>query len=164
LAITETELKLIAALASMGRLLREAWDGQPVAAITLPGDRRDDLVEESAATVATWFSRVVVYEDHDLRGREAGGEAADAGDHPLAGGVGVQVGVFAFAECFVNAEDLKQVEYLVADIALVVAHWFLLDENATYRLGTRLSYPPVTRSSYTHQKPSATDCELNFIG
>ena len=49
----------------------------------------------------------------------------------LAGGVGVQVGVFAFAECFVNAVDLKQVEYLVADIALVVAHWFLLDENAT---------------------------------
>jgi cyanophycin synthetase len=61
-----------AALASMGRLLREAWDGQPVAAITLPGDRRDDLIEESAATVATWFSRVVVYEDRDLRGREAG--------------------------------------------------------------------------------------------
>ena len=61
-----------AALASMGRLLREAWGGQPVAAITLPGDRRDDLLEESAATVATWFSRVVVYEDRDLRGREAG--------------------------------------------------------------------------------------------
>ena len=61
-----------AALASMGRLLREAWDGQPIAAITLPGDRRDDLIEESAATVATWFSRVVVYEDRDLRGREAG--------------------------------------------------------------------------------------------
>ena len=61
-----------AALASMGRLLREAWDGQPIAAITLPGDRRDDLIEESAATVATWFSRVVVYEDRDLRGRQAG--------------------------------------------------------------------------------------------
>jgi cyanophycin synthetase len=61
-----------AALASMGRLLHEAWGGQPVAAITLPGDRRDDLVAESAATVATWFSRVVVYEDRDLRGRAAG--------------------------------------------------------------------------------------------
>jgi cyanophycin synthetase len=56
----------------MGRLLHEAWGGQPVAAITLPGDRRDDLVAESAATVATWFSRVVVYEDRDLRGRAAG--------------------------------------------------------------------------------------------
>ena len=61
-----------AALASMGRLLHEAWGGQPVAAITLPGDRRDDLIEESAATVATWFSRVIVYEDQDLRGREPG--------------------------------------------------------------------------------------------
>jgi cyanophycin synthetase len=61
-----------AALASMGRLMHEAWDGQPIAAITLPGDRRDDLIAESAATVATWFSRVVVYEDRDLRGREAG--------------------------------------------------------------------------------------------
>ncbi len=61
-----------AALASMGRLLHEAWGGHPIAAITLPGDRRDDLIAESAATVATWFSRVVIYEDRDLRGREAG--------------------------------------------------------------------------------------------
>jgi cyanophycin synthetase len=61
-----------AALASMGRLLHEVWGGRPIAAITLPGDRRDDLIEESAATVATWFSRVIVYEDQDLRGREAG--------------------------------------------------------------------------------------------
>jgi cyanophycin synthetase len=61
-----------AALASMGRLMHEAWDGQPIAAITLPGDRRDDLIAETAATVATWFSRVVVYEDRDLRGRQAG--------------------------------------------------------------------------------------------
>jgi cyanophycin synthetase len=56
----------------MGRLMHEAWDGQPIAAITLPGDRRDDLIAETAATVATWFSRVVVYEDRDLRGRQAG--------------------------------------------------------------------------------------------
>jgi cyanophycin synthetase len=61
-----------AALAAMGRLLHEAWGGDPVAAITLPGDRRDDLIAESAATVAAWFSRVVVYEDSDLRGRPPG--------------------------------------------------------------------------------------------
>jgi cyanophycin synthetase len=61
-----------AALASMGRLLHEIWGGRSIAAITLPGDRRDDLIAESAATVATWFSRVVIYEDRDLRGREAG--------------------------------------------------------------------------------------------
>jgi cyanophycin synthetase len=56
----------------MGRLLHDAWGGQPVAAITLPGDRRDDLVAETAASVAAWFSRVVVYEDIDLRGRQPG--------------------------------------------------------------------------------------------
>ena len=61
-----------AALATMGRLLREAWAGDPVAAITLPGDRRDDLVAETAATVAAWFGRVVVYEDSDLRDRRPG--------------------------------------------------------------------------------------------
>ena len=61
-----------AALAAMGRLVHEAWGGQPLAAITLPGDRRDDLVAETAASVAAWFSRVVVYEDSDLRGRQPG--------------------------------------------------------------------------------------------
>jgi cyanophycin synthetase len=61
-----------AALAAMGRLLRDAWGGDPVAAVTLPGDRRDDLIAESAATIATWFGRVVVYEDEDLRGRKHG--------------------------------------------------------------------------------------------
>jgi len=52
------------------------WDGEPVAAITLPGDRRDDLVREAAEAVASWFGTVVVYEDDDLRGR-AGGEMRD---------------------------------------------------------------------------------------
>lgn len=33
---------------------------------------RADADSDAAATVATWFSRVVVYEDRDLRGREAG--------------------------------------------------------------------------------------------
>jgi cyanophycin synthetase len=61
-----------AALAAMGRLLHEAWPGDPVAAITLPGDRRDDLVTETAAAVAAWFGRVVLYEDADLRGRSPG--------------------------------------------------------------------------------------------
>jgi cyanophycin synthetase len=61
-----------AALAAMGRLLRAAWAGEPVAAITLPGDRRDDLIAETAASVADWCGRVVVYEDSDRRGRRAG--------------------------------------------------------------------------------------------
>jgi cyanophycin synthetase len=61
-----------AAMAAMGRLVHEAWGGSPVAAVTLPGDRRDDLVTETAATIADWFGRVVVYEDSDLRGRRPG--------------------------------------------------------------------------------------------
>jgi len=61
-----------AALAAMGTLLHRAWGGDPVAAITLPGDRRDDLVASTAASVAAWFGRVVVYEDYDLRGRQPG--------------------------------------------------------------------------------------------
>ena len=61
-----------AALAAMGRLLHDAWGGEPVAAVTLPGDRRDDLVAETAAAIAAWFGRVVVYEDSDLRGRLPG--------------------------------------------------------------------------------------------
>ncbi len=61
-----------AALAAMGRLVHDTWGGDPVAAITLPGDRRDDLVRQTAASVAAWFGRVVVYEDDDLRGRQPG--------------------------------------------------------------------------------------------
>jgi cyanophycin synthetase len=61
-----------AALAAMGKLLHTAWGGEPVAAITLPGDRRNDLVADTAAVLAEWFGRVVIYEDHDLRGRTPG--------------------------------------------------------------------------------------------
>ena len=61
-----------AAMAAMGRLLHDAWGGSPVAAVTLPGDRRDDQVTGTAATIADWFGRVVVYEDSDLRGRRPG--------------------------------------------------------------------------------------------
>ncbi len=43
-----------------------------VAAITLPGDRRDDLLAASAEAIAAWFGTVVLYEDSDKRGRQAG--------------------------------------------------------------------------------------------
>jgi cyanophycin synthetase len=59
-------------MAAMGRLLHDAWGGSPVAAVTLPGDRPDGLVAETAATIADWFGRVVLYEDSDLRGRRPG--------------------------------------------------------------------------------------------
>lgn len=61
-----------AALHATGELISTAWHGEPVAAVTLPGDRRDDLVAESAEAIAAWFSRVVLYEDSDLRGRAPG--------------------------------------------------------------------------------------------
>jgi cyanophycin synthetase len=61
-----------AALHATGRLISDVWGGEPVAAITLPGDRRDDLVAATAEAIAAWFGRVVVYEDVDQRGREPG--------------------------------------------------------------------------------------------
>ncbi|WP_182873073.1 cyanophycin synthetase [Microbispora sp. H10670] len=61
-----------AALDATGRMINDVWGGEPVAAITLPGDRRDDLVARSAEAVAAWFGRVVVYEDADKRGRRPG--------------------------------------------------------------------------------------------
>jgi cyanophycin synthetase len=60
------------ALHATGRMVTDVWGGEPVAAITLPGDRRDDLVAATAEAIAAWFGRVVIYEDEDKRGRAAG--------------------------------------------------------------------------------------------
>jgi cyanophycin synthetase len=43
-----------------------------VAAVTLPGDRRDDLLVRTAEAIAAWFGTVVLYEDSDRRGRKPG--------------------------------------------------------------------------------------------
>ncbi len=61
-----------AAVAAVGELLGHAWGREGVAAVTLPGDRTDDLVLDTARAVARSFGRVVVYEDEDLRGRRPG--------------------------------------------------------------------------------------------
>jgi cyanophycin synthetase len=61
-----------AALAAVGDLIKRRWGAGGVAVLTLPGDRTDDLVVESAHAVAQAFDRVVVYEDVDLRGRRPG--------------------------------------------------------------------------------------------
>ncbi|HEX7993414.1 MAG TPA: cyanophycin synthetase [Streptosporangiaceae bacterium] len=61
-----------AALQATGQMVASVWEGEPVAAITLPGDRRDDLITESAEAIASWFGTVVIYEDEDRRGREPG--------------------------------------------------------------------------------------------
>jgi cyanophycin synthetase len=43
-----------------------------VAAVTLPGDRRDDLLAACAQVVADGVSRAVLYDDEDPRGRAPG--------------------------------------------------------------------------------------------
>jgi cyanophycin synthetase len=60
------------ALTAIGGLITARWQSDPVAVITLPGDRSDPLVLESARAVGKAFRRVVVYEDLDLRGRRPG--------------------------------------------------------------------------------------------
>jgi cyanophycin synthetase len=64
------------ALTAIGELIAAQWESDPVAVITLPGDRADPLVVESARAVGRAFRRVVIYEDLDLRGRRPG-EMAD---------------------------------------------------------------------------------------
>ena len=49
------------------------------------------------------------------------GQFGHLGQH-LDGGVGVQIGVLALTQRLVDSENLEQVEHLVTDIALVVAH------------------------------------------
>lgn len=62
-----------AAIAAVTGVLHGLWGAQRcVAAVTLPGDRRDDVVAESARVLADGFGRIVCYEDSDTRGRERG--------------------------------------------------------------------------------------------
>ena len=61
-----------AALTATGRFITSVWGASGVAVLTLPGDRRDDLLRESAAAVAGCFGTVVLYEDSDKRGRATG--------------------------------------------------------------------------------------------
>ncbi|MEV4007860.1 cyanophycin synthetase [Actinomadura sp. NPDC049753] len=61
-----------AAVGAMGAFVARRWGDAGVAAVTLPGDRSDELVSETARALAASFGRVVVYEDEDLRGRRSG--------------------------------------------------------------------------------------------
>ena len=62
-----------AAITALGELVHDIWGTEhAVAAVTLPGDRRDDLIADCARAVADAFHRVVLYEDVDLRGRSRG--------------------------------------------------------------------------------------------
>jgi len=62
-----------AALAATLRTLHRVWGpDRCVAALTLPGDRRDDLLAACAQVVADGVSRAVLYDDEDLGGRSPG--------------------------------------------------------------------------------------------
>jgi cyanophycin synthetase len=65
-----------AALQATGQFIADTWGGEPTAAVTLPGDRRDDLLVQTAAAIADRFGKVVLYEDCDKRGREPGAMTA----------------------------------------------------------------------------------------
>jgi cyanophycin synthetase len=59
-----------AALAATLRTLHRLWGpDRCVAAVTLPGDRRDDLLTACAQVVADGVTRAVLYDDEDPRGR-----------------------------------------------------------------------------------------------
>jgi cyanophycin synthetase len=62
-----------AALAAVLRTLHRLWGPERcLAAVTLPGDRRDDLLAACAQVIADGVSRAVLYPDEDLRGRAPG--------------------------------------------------------------------------------------------
>ncbi|GIF03499.1 cyanophycin synthetase [Actinoplanes siamensis] len=62
-----------AALATTLRTLHRLWGADRcVAAVTLPGDRRDDLLAASAQILADGLTRAVLYDDRDPRGRSPG--------------------------------------------------------------------------------------------
>jgi cyanophycin synthetase len=62
-----------AAISAIAGLVEAIWGTEhAVAAVTLPGDRRDDLLADCARAVADGFHRVVLYEDADRRGRAHG--------------------------------------------------------------------------------------------
>src|SRR6185437_7094688 len=61
-----------AALLATAELISSTWPGQSTAVVTLPGDRRDDLIAEAAEAIARNFDAAVIYEDDDLRGRIPG--------------------------------------------------------------------------------------------
>jgi cyanophycin synthetase len=62
-----------AALAATLRTLHRLWGVERcVAVVTLPGDRRDDLLAACAQIVADGVGRAVLYDDEDPRGRQPG--------------------------------------------------------------------------------------------
>ena len=93
---------------------------------------------KAAGSVTVWVSGSKTGGLRSAVGERLGerplGQPGDLGEH-LAGRFLVQVGELAGAERLVDAEYLEQVEYLVTDVALVVAHDFS-SMRFRLRLGT----------------------------
>jgi cyanophycin synthetase len=61
-----------AAFDSMSRIA-EQWPGDRVIGVVgVPGDRNDSLIEQAAKSATGVFDRIIIREDHDLRGRQPG--------------------------------------------------------------------------------------------
>lgn len=57
--------------------LTSSWNDRRVTGIiTIPGDRDDSIIDRAARVAAKGFNRVIVREDHDLRGRKPGDVAS----------------------------------------------------------------------------------------
>jgi cyanophycin synthetase len=54
------------------RMTSQWSDRQVTGIITLPGDRDDSIIDRAARAAAKGFNKVIVREDHDLRGRKPG--------------------------------------------------------------------------------------------
>jgi len=53
--------------------MTSAWnDRQVTGIITVPGDRDDSIIDRAARAAAKGFDKVIIREDHDLRGRKPG--------------------------------------------------------------------------------------------
>ena len=66
----------VSAITALGDICHRLRPRQIVTVIGLPGDRRNDDIQQSARVVAGFSHRIVVREDADLRGRRVG-EVAD---------------------------------------------------------------------------------------
>lgn len=57
--------------------LTSSWNDRRVTGIiTIPGDRDDSIIDRAARVAARGFNKVIVREDHDLRGRKPGDVAS----------------------------------------------------------------------------------------
>ena len=54
------------------RMTSQWGDRKVTGIIALPGDRADELIDRAARVAAKGFNKVIVKEDHDLRGRKPG--------------------------------------------------------------------------------------------